>query len=343
MEYLISLRDPKNPAALGPARYFTFTNADDEKEIRSPSTWVNKLIASFPAGTDNPTGHPNRTGDILFLVHGFNVDHQSAMDFHMKCVHQLQAQKWYGQVVSFDWPSNGLVFAYVPDRFNARAAASSLVSGAIALLEAAQKNPANPCTLNVHVLAHSMGAFVVQQAFTWSYQDVPADWKVGQLMFASADVDYTVFESGNPSTTAFQQHAGRLTAYCNPYDKALLISNAKRLELAPRMGRVGLPDAAPPLMCEVNCNALFEKISPNDLANLSPVLTHCFYFDQPEFWRDVVLTLGGGIDRNIFPTRNTDPDNSLANRFQLKPAGITDADYQKALAQAATTPSIRFT
>jgi esterase/lipase superfamily enzyme len=78
---------------------------------------------------------------------------------------------------------------------------------------------------------------VTQQAFTWSYQDVPPDWKVGQVLLAAADVDASVFSADNTSAKTFVQHSARLTAYCNRYDKALMASNAKRLDLAPRMGR----------------------------------------------------------------------------------------------------------
>src|SRR5262249_18017280 len=152
---------------------------------------------SFPAPPPPVPGRPQmRSGDILFLVHGFNVSHQAAKSFHLKCVKGLADQGWIGQVISYDWPSDGLVFAYLPDRANARAAASALVASGITLLEAAQRRD---CTINVHVLAHSMGAFVAQQAFTWSYQDVPADWKVGQLMLAAADVDASVFSASNYS------------------------------------------------------------------------------------------------------------------------------------------------
>ena len=339
MEYMITLRHSDGSAGVAAPRYIGFDDVTKpETPFVSADEWVNSLVDTFPLQQPDREGLRVRQGDILFLVHGFNVSHDDAKTFHLKCVAGLKTQQWSGRVVSYDWPSDGLVFAYVDDRFSARAAASTLVCGAIALLESAQKNQ---CTINVHVLAHSMGAFVLQQAFTWSYQDVPPDWKVGQLMFAAADVDYTVFEDGNPSATAFVKHAGRLTAYCNAYDKALLISNAKRLDLAPRMGRVGLPDAAPPMMCEVNCSALFEKFAPDLGQILSPAVTHSFYFDRPEFWRDVVLTLGGGIDRGSFKTRAPDPDDLLANRFKLKPDGISDMDYRMALLQAKTSDSIQ--
>lgn len=338
MEFMITLRQADGSAGVGPVRYLTFADETGADQDLAQNAWLARVIATFPADSQDPTGHPARSGDILFLVHGFNVSHESAKAFHLKCVKALADEGWFGRVISYDWPSDGLVFAYLPDRINARAAASALVSGAIAVLEGVQQLQ---CTINVHVLAHSMGGFVVQQAFTWSYQDVPADWRIGQLVFAAADVDYTVFESDTPSAKAFVFHAGRLTAYSNRYDKALLISNAKRLELAPRMGRVGLPETAPPMMCEVNCSALFEKVFPDTLSDLSPSVTHSFYFDRPEFWRDMVLTLGGGIDRGVFPTREPDPTDLMANRFELGPAGVDNATYRAALVRAATTSSIR--
>ena len=338
-EFMITLRNADGSDGVGLARYITFDNAASPDVEYAQADWTARVLAGFPAAA--PIGDDGvrvRAGDILFLVHGFNVSHDAAKAFHMQCVAGLQTAGWTGQVISYDWPSDGLVFAYLADRADARAAASGLVTSGIALLEQTQRTD---CAINVHVLAHSMGGFVVQQAFTWSYQDVPAGWKVGQLMFAAADVDYTVFSAGTPSAIAFGQHSARLTAYCNSYDKALLVSNAKRLDLAPRMGRVGLPDDTPSFMCEVDCSELFVAVDPGLLNDLSPVATHCFYFAQPEFWQDVVLTLAGGIDRGVFPTREVDDASPAQDRFILDPAGIGAADYATALARAATSPSIQ--
>jgi len=337
-EFMITLRNADGSDGVGPPRYITFADAVGAETDYSQGDWTARLMAGIPVAPDGPPGVKTRAGDILFLVHGFNVSHAAARAFHLQCAAGLAAAGWTGQLVSYDWPSDGLVFSYLPDRANARAAASALVTSGIALLEQTQQTD---CTINVHVLAHSMGGFVVQQAFTWSYQDVPASWSVGQLMFAAADVDYTVFSAGTPSADAFGQHSARLTAYCNSYDKALLVSNAKRLDLAPRMGRVGLPDDTPPFMCEVDCSQLFETVDPGLLNDISPVATHCFYFAQPQFWRDVVLTLAGGIDRSVFPTRLPDPAKPGPDRFILDPDGIDDATYATALARAATSPSIQ--
>ncbi len=323
---MISLRRPDNRPGVGTPKFLVI---DDDShavtEIARPGKWADAVLAQF-AGAGKP-----RHGDILFLVHGFNVDHDAALAFHAKCRSRLRELGWMGEVVSYDWPSDGLVFAYLPDRANARASASQLVQSGIRLLQARQRPD---CTITVHVMAHSMGAFVTQQAFNWAYQDVPPDWALGQVLLVAGDVDHTVFSATNPSAAKFDQHAGRLTAYRNRYDKALLVSNVKKVGLAPRVGRVGLPDDSPAMMVEVDCSDLFDTVDPGLVDELSPVTTHCFYFDQPEFWRDVVLNLAGGIDRAVFPTREPAPGAAVANRFALKPAGPSDADYDKALQRA---------
>lgn len=336
-QFMITTRRASNDRAVGPPRYLTFDTADGpEQDLgTNPRRWLAQLMAIFPKTGPSADGTDLvRVGDILFLVHGFNVSHAAAKTLHMQCAAGLAEAGWDGQLVSYDWPSDGLVFAYLPDRANARAAASALVTGGIRVLEQAQQAD---CQIDVHVLAHSMGAFVVQQAFTWAYQDVPPDWKIGQLLMAAADVDWTVFSAGHFSAQMFVRHAGRLTAYCNGYDKALMVSNAKRLDLAPRMGRIGLPDDAPAMMCEVNCTAYFDQAYPDLADQLSPVTTHGFYFAQPEFWRDVSLTLAGGIDRSTFPTREP---TGVANRFILKPGGADPALFIRALNRAASSPSI---
>jgi pimeloyl-ACP methyl ester carboxylesterase len=337
-EFMITLRKASGADGVGPARYLTFDDAAGPEQALSPARWQAQVMAAFPQPPAFPASGAGRSGDILFLVHGFNVGHQAAKAFHVKCAAALASAGWVGQLISYDWPSDGLVFAYLPDRGAARAAASALVSAGITLLEKAQKAS---CTLNVHVLCHSMGGFVVQQAFTWAYQDVPPDWRVGQLLFVAADVDYSVFSAGNFSAAMFVQHAGRLTAYCNRYDTALMVSNAKRLDLAPRMGRVGLPPDAPAMMCEVDCSDLFGIAYPGFIDELSPATTHAFYFDRPEFWRDAVLTLAGGMDRSVIPTREADPSSPVPNRFVVLSEGIDAEAYNTALARSAVSPSIK--
>lgn len=331
MAFFVSLRSPSNERAIGKVRYLDIDDKTGKVTTRTADNWANRVIACFPPRPVDGKDKPQRVGEILFLVHGFNVNAAAALAFHRKAESALRTAGWQGLVISFDWPSDGLVFAYLDDRVDARAAASALTNSAIGLLEARQ---AADCIINVHIMAHSMGCFVTQQAVTWAYQDVRPAWRIGQVMLVAADVDYSVFAADNTSAKSFAQYSGRLTAYVNKYDKALLASNVKRLTLAPRLGRVGLPDAAPPLMCEVDCSDLFKSVSSSLIDDLSPVVTHSFYFDQPQFWRDAVLTLMGGLDRNVIPTRAPNPERSVPNRFVLNTKAPSTADYATALDRA---------
>lgn len=331
MAFFVSLRSPSNERAIGKVRYLDIDDATGKVTVRTPDNWANRVIACFPSQPVTGKNKPQRVGEILFLVHGFNVDAAAALAFHRKCESQLRAAGWQGMVISFDWPSDGLVFAYLDDRVDARAAASALTNSAIGLLESRQSAD---CIINVHVMAHSMGCFVTQQAVVWAYQDVRPAWRIGQVMLVAADVDHSVFAADNTTARSFAQYAGRVTAYCNKYDKALLASNAKRLTLAPRLGRVGLPDTAPSLMCEVDCSDLFKSVSSGFADDLSPTKTHSFYFDEQQFWRDAVLTLMGGLDRNVIPTRVPNPERSVPNRFVLNTKGPGKTEYAAALDRA---------
>jgi pimeloyl-ACP methyl ester carboxylesterase len=334
MDFMISLRDPRNPKRRTAPRYLVIDDGAAAPVQLGLSAWASRVIAQFPPIAMKNPDRVVRTGDILFLVHGFNVDSADALKFHHVCASSLRASGWQGVVISYDWPSDGLVFAYLPDREDARDAASKMIRSAITVL---QDRQAKDCTINVHVMAHSMGAFVTQQAFTNAYQDVPKGWRVGQVLLVSGDVDHTVFSAEHATAKAFVEHAGRLTCYTNRRDKALLASNVKRLALAPRVGRVGLPEDSPRPMVEVNCTGVFEALPPTIRDSLDPSPSHSFYFGQRAFWDDVVLTLNAGLDRSDYPNRVPQDGGKLPNRFVLGPTPMPDGVYHAALAQATSS------
>lgn len=334
-DFLISLRSPRDPRKMVAPRYLVIEDGAPAPVALPLRAWTSRVMAQFPVQHFENPARDVRAGDILFLVHGYNVDDRAALAWHRLCADSLRASGWNGLLISYDWPADGLVFAYLPDRFDARQAASLMIPSAIAVL---QDRQAKDCTVNVHVLAHSMGGFVTQQAFLHAYQDVPTGWRTGQVLFVSADVDHTVFSDGTPTAKAFSDHAGRFTCYTNRRDKALLASSVKRLAMAPRVGRVGLPDDAPRMMVQVDCSALFDSLGPAVTGDLNPAVSHGFYFRQRAFWDDVVLTLSGGLDRTAYPrSRIADRDHPVANRFDLAPAPLPPADYAEALRQAISS------
>jgi hypothetical protein len=67
------------------------------------------------------------------------------------------------------------------------------------------------------------------------------NWTTSQLVFIAGDVSSDSLSAGNPTTESLYRHCIRLTNYSNPNDEALQIANVKRVGVAPRAGRVGLP------------------------------------------------------------------------------------------------------
>ena len=59
-------------------------------------------------------------------------------------------------------------------------------------------------------------------------------------------------------------------------------SNVKRIGVAPRGGRVGLPESAPAKAVGVDCGARFLKAHPTTNPVVDPI-SHGWYFDDPVF------------------------------------------------------------
>ncbi|UCC14657.1 MAG: hypothetical protein JSW21_01475, partial [Gammaproteobacteria bacterium] len=105
------------------------------------------------------------------------------------------------------------------------------------------------------------------------------------------------------------RHSVRLTNYQNPYDSVLKLSNIKRVGVAPRAGRVGLPGKLPHKAVNVNCGPYFHNLRPDPQA--TGAWDHSWFFDDAFFARDLTYTLQGNIDRNYIPTRKRANDGAL--------------------------------
>ena len=143
-----------------------------------------RLVRSCAAGQE----------DILIFVHGYNTNTREMLASHRAIKEGLAAvpgssyvSKFNGKVISFDWPCQNSPLMYLPDRHEAKKTALELVNGGIALLS---KRQAADCTINIHLLAHSTGAFVVREAFDDAKHTnrVNPDWMVTQTVFISADI-----------------------------------------------------------------------------------------------------------------------------------------------------------
>lgn len=238
-------------------------------------------------------------GDIAIFVHGFNTSVDELIERHRQFRDTLKAAGFDGALVSFDWPSDDIAINYLEDRVDAKLSAFRLVSDGIALLVRRQFRD---CEFRLHVIAHSMGAFVVREAFD-DADDRPGiaatNWTVSQICFVGADISSASMHARDARSRSLYRHCTRLTNYQNPYDRILKLSNVKRAGVAPRAGRRGLPDGAPQKAVNVNCAEHFAANYPGDNG-------HSWYFSDETFVRDLVTTLFGGLDRSVVADRRID-------------------------------------
>lgn len=267
----------------------------DQDQLRDGADWARTLIRH--AGRSR-----SQFGHILVFVHGYNTSQKTVMERHRRLRGDLEALGYKGAVVSFDWPSADSTVNYIEDRVDAKRSALQLVTDGVFLF---QEHQQPDCRINVHILAHSMGALVAREAFDDAddRRDLAASgWMISQMMFIAADVSIGSMSASSSSSDSLYRHCIRLTNYSNRHDSVLGLSNVKRAGVAPRAGRHGLPEDAPPKGVNVDCSDYWTAI-PTDRATIGN-RAHSWHIGDPVFTRDCWDTMLG-TENQSYGTRVT--------------------------------------
>ena len=283
----------------GPTKFLEVPDAQDPDPSHAiaRTEWV---VAE--TGTNPQTKRP--IGDILVFIHGFNNSQEAVMKRLRRLKVDIAGEGFDGVVIAYDWPSGEQTLGYLEDRDDAKKTASRLRDDCIALFCTRQ---ALGCEINVHLLAHSTGAYVIRQAFRDSDEKASIKnfpWKVSQIAFIGADVSRR--SMGESDSKSLYRHCVRLTNYQNPFDSILKVSNTKRFGVSPRVGRVGLPKDASSKAVNVNCGAYFDTLNEDDLTlgrDYYGTFCHSWHIGNPHFTKDLCYTIQGDIDRHAIPTR----------------------------------------
>lgn len=275
------------------------------KELRESATW----------GKDSRRSDHAR-GDLLVFVHGYNNDLQIISSRHEQLEKDLRAVGFKGALLTFCWPSNDKAINYLEDRHDAKRSAMQLVSDGIKILSTHQTPN---CTINIHLIGHSTGAYVIREAFDDADDTAlpNSGWSVSQVVFMAGDVSSGSMNEGNSSTESLYRHCYRLTNYYSKYDSALKLSNAKRIGIAPRVGRVGLPEGAPKKSVDIDCSHYFSQLSSSsdiyeeDQAKVFGSFDHSWHIGNKTFVADLFETLKGDLDRDVIPTREQAGDGKF--------------------------------
>jgi len=311
-DFVICVRDIKGKrfgSEPGDTRFLLVP--DDEKAPSPRDAIARKEWIARAQKAAGPAGRKAGYGDLLVFIHGYNNDQEIVMERHRRLKADLEGLGYGGAVVSFDWPSANVALNYLEDRLDAKATALRLVTDCITALAQAQSLA---CKVNVHLLAHSTGAYVIREAFDDAddRRSVAAvSWTVSQIAFIGADVSSRSMSATDSASESVYRHCTRLTNYWNPFDSVLKLSNLKRLGVAPRVGRCGLPDDAPDKAVDVDCGEYFRALEAKTTGHgLS--FSHSWHIGDPVFTQDLLYTIQGDIDREHIPTRRFDETGGLA-------------------------------
>lgn len=141
--------------------------------------WVAEVLSEAETGVNDITGKP--MGDIWVFIHGYNNSQKIVLKRHRKLEADLRSVGFKGAVVSYDWPSAQSGLNYLEDRDDARDTARRLRDDCISLFSSQQ---VAGCEINVHLLGHSTGAYVIRHAFTDADEKISIKnrpWTVSQI------------------------------------------------------------------------------------------------------------------------------------------------------------------
>lgn len=279
--------------------------------------WLDRIVSQAnPPGTEE-----GKELDIIFLVHGYNTDPEEALVRQRLVEAELRKRQFECMVIGFDWPTAGSAALYTYDRFEAQDAASYLVKGGIIPFA---NYTLKDCPINIHVMAHSMGGFVVREAFRnvdkGRNANLANDWRIGQLVLFAADVSSECFSLDNSDMVPVFNHCGRLTNYFSGYDEALAVSNVKNIDINSRVGRVGMPIDTPAheKALDVDCGPRYAAVPDRKFKVIDGMTSHSWYLEDPLWYDDLAFTLEGQIDRNAIPTRTRVGENDFVLKLGVE-------------------------
>lgn len=182
---------------------------------------------------------------VVVFVHGFGDTSDKVVARHKSIMAHLPAGT---TLLSFDWPAGNK--PYKDDNDIARTIAPRLMTDCLGRLTDVFESA------NVHLFAHSMGAYVTENAFQGA-----SNIKINHVLMAAADVDRLNYVKGSVPLTNFLGKCADLTAYWSTDDAALQQSVKEAINNgAVPLGLKGYPEPDVPPGCQgVQCTTYYDR------------------------------------------------------------------------------------
>ncbi|VTZ50934.1 conserved hypothetical protein [Methylocella tundrae] len=269
------------------------------------------------------SGRIGSNRDILLYVHGFNTGYDEA---RFRLAQIVQDGRFGGVPVLFTWPSTNNLLDYGAAKESATVSRDALAKVIRLLTE-------TPDVGRVHILAHSMGAWLTMEALR---QDAIAgspklNEKLGDVMLAAPDIDLNVF----------RQQLARLDP---SHVFVLVAANDRALSLSrtlagdrPRLGALDPKNEADRAALEALGVRVYDLTREADI-----FIGHGAYADAP----DAVRTIGAQItaprpqDANVQAVLGDRPVDDRIIAAPLAPPAAPAAPTVPAASPSATPATV---
>jgi len=236
----------------------------------------NKQLGSI-AMFNELNGYMRKQSDVLVYIHGYNVSWTGAVGAALSLQEMLnqcrERDPHQGvRVVLFTWPSDGIALPFVSyrsDRTDARGSGCAMGRGFLKLrdylvmLRDRSRGGEQLCDQDIHLLCHSMGNYVLQNALERMAEFTPRSVLpriFEQVFLCAADVDDNVLE---PSQEMGSLHevTRSISVYYNRGDTALHVSDYTK----GNPERLGTSGAARPALlhnkvCQIDCSPIVHGL-----------------------------------------------------------------------------------
>ncbi|WP_028969228.1 alpha/beta hydrolase [Sphingomonas sp. URHD0057] len=229
--------------------------------------------------------------DTLIFIHGFNVSFVAALEAGGALASEITIGGKPINVVVFSWPSDGKMIPYMSyysDREDARTCGAALARTYLKLYDfMVGLKPKDYCDQSLHLLAHSMGNYVLRNGLQALIAKDPTKLvrMFKEIVLAAPDEDDDAFDT-DQKLRLLPGLCRRLTVYYNQNDRALLISD-KTKGNPDRLGSDGprMLDLLPKKVFVVDCGRVAGAGDP--------MIQHSYYIHCQPVSADLQATLGG--------------------------------------------------
>jgi len=239
------------------------------------------------------------TPDTILFIHGFDYKFDEAL-VGLGLLKQRLNLGGFGpaNMVVFTWPSDGEMIPYISYASDRRDAKDSGEAGGRALLQLTSflnKLTVNDiCRGRIHIVAHSMGNYVLRNALQALVKQLPATPPTlfEQILLIAADEDYDALEL-DFKLSPLAHLTKRIHVYYNACDLALDISNYTKGNPR-RLGSRGPRNSS-----AIADSMILVDASTIARGGLDDLSYHHYYLISPEMAPDMAQSLKGIAEDKI--------------------------------------------